>query len=118
MDFRKELLTRIQWRKEHNEKRNTIGANISTRVKYEIELLEDLLITYDNLCVSESDNKSTDKALILSDVSISLPSDEEIREPIQNALYSTDRLTTDQCTELADGILTYLNEAGYKVIRQ
>ena len=58
------------------------------------------------------------KQLILPVVSISLPSDEEIREPIQNALYSTDRLTTDQCTELADGILTYLNEAGYKVVRQ
>ena len=49
---------------------------------------------------------------------LSSPSDEEIREPIQNALYATDRLTTDQCTELAVGILTYLNEAGYKVVRQ
>ncbi len=51
-------------------------------------------------------------------VSISLPSDEEIREPIQNALYSTDRLTTDQCTELAYGILAYLNESDFKVVRQ
>jgi hypothetical protein len=46
------------------------------------------------------------------------PSDEDIREPIQNAIYATGRFTTDQCTEFADGILTYLNEAGFKVVRQ
>lgn len=51
-------------------------------------------------------------------VSISLPSDEEIREPIQNAIYATGSYTTDQCTEFADGILTYLDEAGFKVVRQ
>ena len=63
-------------------------------------------------------DKSTESALNLPVVSISLPSDEEIREPIQNAIYATGSYTTDQCTEFADGILTYLNEAGYKVVRQ
>ena len=63
-------------------------------------------------------NDAAQQVLDLFAVSISLPSDEEIREPIENALYSTDRLTTDQCTELADGILTYLNESGLKVVRQ
>jgi len=48
----------------------------------------------------------------------SLPSDEEIREPIQNAIYATGSYTTDQCTEFSDGILTYLNEAGFKVVRK
>jgi len=33
--------------------------------------------------------------------------EEKIIEPIQNALYATDRLTTDQCTELADGDVIY-----------
>ena len=58
------------------------------------------------------------KILDIQRVSISLPSEEEIREPIQNAIYATGSYTTDQCTEFADGILTYLTEAGYKVVRQ
>jgi len=54
-------------------------------------------------------NNSTE--IIEKIVSGLLPSNEEIREPIQNAIYATERFTTDQCTEFADGILTYLNEA-------
>jgi hypothetical protein len=67
-----------------------------------------------------SDGECSDEnsGLNIPVVSISLPSDEEIREPIQNAIYATGSYTTDQCTEFADGILTYLNEAGYKVVRQ
>lgn len=34
-------------------------------------------------------------------------------EPIQNALYSTGRFTTEQCDELADGILQYIKDAGF-----
>jgi hypothetical protein len=57
-------------------------------------------------------------ALPIPDVRLSLPSEEDIREPIQNALYATRHFLTDQCTELADGILDYLNDAGFKVVRQ
>jgi hypothetical protein len=47
-----------------------------------------------------------------------LPPEEEIIEPIQNSLYATGRFLTEECTELAIGILTYLNESGYKVVRK
>ncbi|MBP8993931.1 MAG: hypothetical protein KBG30_08980 [Bacteroidales bacterium] len=68
------------------------------------ELLQDTIKAVKNLCIS--------------DVRLSLPSEEDIREPIQNALYATRHFLTDQCTELADGILDYLNDAGFKVVRQ
>lgn len=42
-------------------------------------------------------------------------SNEEILEPIQNALYATNRFTTDECNTLADGILMYLKDAGYSI---
>lgn len=45
-------------------------------------------------------------------------SEEEIREPIQNALYATGTFTTDQCSNITDGILLYLKEAGFKVVKQ
>jgi hypothetical protein len=62
--------------------------------------------------------ESSKVVLPQADVRLSLPSDEDIREPIQNALYATRHFLTDQCTELADGILDYLNDAGFKVVRQ
>ena len=37
---------------------------------------------------------------------------ETASEPIQNALYATGRFTTEQCDELADGILQYITDAG------
>ncbi|MCP4052873.1 MAG: hypothetical protein GY739_07380 [Mesoflavibacter sp.] len=47
-------------------------------------------------------------------VSKSLPSKEEILfEPISNALYATNRFTTDQCTDLANGIIQYIDD--YKI---
>lgn len=48
----------------------------------------------------------------------SLPSTEEIRTPIQDALYATGKFTTDDCDLLSDGILQYLNDAGLKVVWQ
>lgn len=72
------------------------------------------IVTFD-LVIEDLEKLLKDCAIF--GVSVSLPSDEEIREPIQNALYSTDRFMTHECTELSDGILTYLNEAGYKVVR-
>lgn len=48
----------------------------------------------------------------------SLPLDDEsILEPIQNALYAAG-FSTDSCTTLADGILLYLKDYGYAVVRQ
>lgn len=57
-------------------------------------------------------------ALPVFDDSCSFHSEKEIREPIQNALYATGNFLTDECTELATGILEYLQDAGYKVVRQ
>jgi len=47
----------------------------------------------------------------------SVPSHEEIKEPIQNALYATDRFHTEEATELAEGIIQYITDAGYKIVR-
>lgn len=41
-------------------------------------------------------------------------SDEEIKEPIQDALYATNKFTTDECDELSNGILQYLKETWLK----
>ena len=43
--------------------------------------------------------------------------EEEKREPIENALYATGKFTTSQATELAQGILQYIKEAGYTIVR-
>ena len=48
----------------------------------------------------------------------SLPCDEEIRTPIQDALYATGQFTTDDCDTLADGILQYIKDAGMKIAWQ
>ena len=37
--------------------------------------------------------------------------------PIEDALYATSAFTTHQCTELAEGILLYLEEEGIKLIK-
>jgi hypothetical protein len=47
----------------------------------------------------------------------SLLSDEEMREPIENALYATKRFLTTQATYLAEGIIEYLKDAGFKIVR-
>jgi hypothetical protein len=40
-----------------------------------------------------------------------------ILEPIQNALYATIRLSQDNCIDLSVGILEYIRDAGFKVVR-
>lgn len=84
-------------------------------VCYDADLIPKLQTVWQKL---ELLQEVVNKKCNIPHVSISLPSDEEIREPIQNAIYATGSYTTDQCTEFADGILTYLNEAGFKVVRQ
>lgn len=54
---------------------------------------------------------------VLPCVSVSVLSDEEMREPIENALYATRRFLTTQATDLAEGILEYLKDAGYTIVR-
>ena len=43
---------------------------------------------------------------------------EIVSEPVQNALYSTGNFTTDQCTQLAEGILLFLDDAGYELSKK
>lgn len=51
-------------------------------------------------------------------VSGSLPlDDEDVLEPIQNALYATHAFSLDDCTGLSNGILSYLKEAGFAIVR-
>ncbi len=62
----------------------------------------------------EFSNKNVTEQLRLHNVSKSLTSKEEILfEPISNALYATNRFTTDQCTDLANGIIQYIDD--YKI---
>ena len=42
--------------------------------------------------------------------------EEDIKEPIANALYSTRRFLTTECDTLAEGILAYLRETGYEIV--
>ena len=61
-----------------------------------------------------SENGNSTKPLVVG----SLPLDDEsILEPIQNALYAAG-FSTDSCTTLANGILLYLKDYGYAVVRQ
>jgi hypothetical protein len=52
---------------------------------------------------------------VIKDDSSSLPGlkrmSDEYLEPIQNALYATNRFTTDECEQIAEGILNYINES-------
>lgn len=52
----------------------------------------------------------------IPDVRLSLP-DEDVSEPIQNALYATNAFTTDQCSNITDGILLYLKDAGFDIVK-
>ena len=44
--------------------------------------------------------------------------DDILKETVENALYSTGRFTTDQCTDLAEGIIIYIKDSGLKISRQ
>lgn len=50
-------------------------------------------------------------------VSGSVLSNEEMREPIEDALYATQRFLTTQATDLAEGILEYIKDAGFTIVR-
>jgi len=52
----------------------------------------------------------------LKNARTSLP-DEDVSEPIQNALYATNAFTTDQCSNITDGILLYLKDAGFEIVK-
>ena len=45
-------------------------------------------------------------------------SEDILKEAVENALYSTGRFTTDQCTDLAEGIIIYIKDSGLKISRQ
>lgn len=62
-------------------------------------------------------NKEQKPKSCQADVSGSVLSDEEMREPIENALYATKRFLTTQATDLAEGILEYLKDAGFTIVR-
>ena len=68
--------------------------------------------------MNEADNLQEQKGNgVLPCVSVSVLSDEEMREPIENALYATKRFLTTQATDLAEGIIQYIKDAGYTIVR-
>lgn len=48
----------------------------------------------------------------------SVVDDETASEPITSALYATGRFTTDQCDDLAEGIIQYIKDYGLSVTKQ
>jgi hypothetical protein len=60
--------------------------------------------------------KHISEQLNILHVRLSLP-DEDVSEPIQNALYATNAFTTDQCSNITDGILLYLKDAGFEIVK-
>jgi hypothetical protein len=64
-----------------------------------------------------TNSKKDQEPCTIADVSVSVLSDEEMREPIENALYATGRFLTTQATDLAEGIILYLKDAGYTIVR-
>ncbi len=58
------------------------------------------------------------KLLATPAVMPTLPLDEETKTPIQDALYATNKFTTDDCESLSDGILQYIRDAGMQIVRQ
>jgi len=51
-------------------------------------------------------------------VSGSLLGLDEVKQPFQDALYATGRFSTEQCEQLTDGLLQYIDDAGLAVVRQ
>lgn len=43
--------------------------------------------------------------------------EEDVREPIQNAIYSTGQVNQITCTILTNGIVEYLKDAGFEIIK-
>lgn len=43
--------------------------------------------------------------------------EEEKLEPIENALYATKHFTVQQCTDLAEGILLYIKDNKYDIVK-
>ncbi len=64
---------------------------------------------------NESSKQELKQALRKTDVSGSLPDMETVLEPIQNALYATGMMSTEVCTDVAKGILVYMEDAGFEV---
>ena len=83
--------------------------------------MEEIIIKLKNLqrVIELTDHKVGLESVkeMLSDLAIPSLGDEDIKEPIQNALFATNSFTVDECTKLSDGILMYLKDAGYKVVK-
>lgn len=94
---------------------------ISMLTSYVQDNREDYALEVYNLCKHELREgkpetlKSGD--CNLADVGGSL-TDETIYEPIQNALYTTGNFTTEQCDQLTEGILQYIEDYKLKIVRQ
>lgn len=67
--------------------------------------------------MAQNNNKPPKTALRQPPVSGSVLSNEEMREPIEDALYATQRFLTTQATDLAEGILEYIKDAGFTIVR-
>ena len=90
-----------------------------------INILDDKLIPcYGGLDYETPDIQGKDVAAIeivklftTPDVGFSLLDEETASEPIQNALYATSKLTIDQCNNMTEGILQYIKDAGFEIVK-
>ena len=68
------------------------------------QLLSDLTaLISEHYTANEEVDKMVEERIIL---------DEEMAEPVQDALYATGRFTIDECNVLTEGILMYIKERG------
>lgn len=78
--------------------------------------LEDKDLQREHWAFCQALKKYRELALRQPPVSGSVLSNEEMREPIEDALYATQRFLTTEATDLAEGILEYIKDAGFTIV--
>ncbi len=93
---------------------------VRTILKEWLQSKDDIVFT-DDIAIEEVTDEIVEacrQECIIPVVSGLLPLDnEDALEPIQNALYATHAFSLDDCTGLSNGILSYLKEAGFAIVR-
>lgn len=85
---------------------------LNIELKQKIEEIHRLLNELSKCSESSSDTK--DVLCDVDDNSI----EPDLQEVLENALYSTGNFMTDQCTDIAEGLIIYIKDHGFKISRQ
>ena len=105
---------------------NEVGPNPTTSQMTDIiRIVKIDFIEKDEVKTSGKQNKepkpidtTSSQTIAKPIVSGSLLGLDEVRQPFQDALYATGRFSTEQCEQLTDGLLQYIDDAGLAVVRQ